>query len=65
MGIGGGLAVLVIIIGGFAYLTAGGSEDRIGKAKKIIVNGLVGAAIIIGSGFIIGALIEVIAPLAP
>lgn len=51
--IGGALAVVVIIIGGITYITSGGNEDRIGKAKKIIVNGLIGAAIIALSGVIV------------
>ncbi len=41
------VAVLFIIIGGYTYLTSGGSQDQIGRAKKMIIGALVGLVIII------------------
>jgi len=61
--IAGGLAVVVMIIGGITYMTAGGNEDNINKAKKIITNGLIGAAIVLCAGFILDLLAEFLAPL--
>jgi len=50
------LAVIVVIIGGITYMTAGGKEEQTSKAKKIIVNGLIGTTIVILSAVIINSL---------
>ena len=43
-----GVVVMVIIIaGGFRWMTAGGNDDSIAQAKKIISAGIVGLLIII------------------
>lgn len=54
--IGFAIALLVIIIGGISYMTAGGNEDRQKSAKKTIITGLVGAAIILLAGIILSTL---------
>jgi len=61
--VAGGLALVVMIIGGITYMTAGGNEDNTNKAKKIITNGLIGAAIVLCAGFILDLLAEFLAPL--
>lgn len=43
------IAVIIILYGGFVWMTAAGSEDRVGKAKKIIIAGIIGLIIIIAS----------------
>ncbi len=43
------LAVVFIMAGGIIWLTAAGSSERIGKAKKTITNSLWGLAIALGS----------------
>ena len=43
------LAVVLIIIGGISYMTAGGDETKLGTAKKRVIWGLVGAAIVIAA----------------
>ncbi len=58
--LGWGLAVIAIVAGGIMYTTAGGSEDQVGKAKKIVINGLIGAIIIFLAGFIIDTLVEIL-----
>ena len=63
--IAGGLALIVMIIGGITYMTAGGNEDNINKAKKVITNGLIGTAVVLCSGFILDLLAEFLAPLIP
>lgn len=59
----GGIALVVIIWGGISYMTAGGNEDQIKKAKKVIFNGLIGAAIVFCAGFVLELLAEFLAPL--
>ncbi len=54
------LAVIIIIISGIMYMTAGADESKAGNAKKTITYGLIGAAIILLAGFIINLLDEVI-----
>ncbi|MBI4449778.1 Ig-like domain-containing protein, partial [Candidatus Uhrbacteria bacterium] len=39
----------IVLIGGFFYLTAGGNEERVEKAKAWLVRGVVGLAIILTS----------------
>lgn len=43
------IAVIVILYGGFVWLTAGGNEDRVAKAKKLIVAGIIGLIIILAA----------------
>jgi len=51
--IGVAVAVIFIIWGGIAYMMAGGDDTKIETAKKRIITGIIGAAIIIGVGAII------------
>lgn len=51
--IGFAVALIVIIIGGIGYMTSGGNEDKQKTAKKTIVTGLIGAAIILLAGIIL------------
>lgn len=51
--IGFAVALIVIIVGGIGYMTAGGNEDKQKTAKKTIVTGLIGAAIILLAGIIL------------
>lgn len=51
--IGFAVALIMIIIGGISYMTSGGNEDKQAKAKKTIVTGLIGAAIILLAGIIL------------
>ncbi len=45
-----GLVVLVLILyGGYLWMTAGGNEEQITSAKKILLNGTVGLAIILSA----------------
>ncbi len=51
--IGFAVALIVIIIGGIGYMTSGGNEDKQKTAKKTIITGLIGAAIILLAGIIL------------
>lgn len=47
------LAAIMVLYAGFLFLTSGGDEEKIKKAKKAITYTIVGVAIIvIGAGFI-------------
>ena len=61
--IGTGIALIVILVGGITYMTAADNEENIKKAKKILVNGLIGAAILVSAAFIIKLLQEFLGPL--
>ncbi len=41
------VAVVIILLGGFKWMTAGGNEEKVGEAKKLIAAGIVGLVIII------------------
>jgi hypothetical protein len=55
------IAVLIILYGGFKWMTAGGGEEQVGEAKKIITSGIIGLIIILMAygiaSFVIGNLI--------
>jgi len=40
-------AVLIIIYGGFLWMSAGGDPEKVGKAKKIITQAIIGLIIIL------------------
>ncbi|RLC39032.1 hypothetical protein DRH27_00715 [Candidatus Falkowbacteria bacterium] len=43
------IAVVVILIGGFQWMTAGGNEDKVASAKKMIIAGAIGLIIILAA----------------
>ena len=47
LGFLGLIAVVIILIGGFRWMTAGGNEDKVGEARKTIFSGIIGLAIIL------------------
>lgn len=46
LGFLGILAIIIILWGGFRWLTSGGNEEKVGEAKKIITSGIIGLVII-------------------
>lgn len=46
LGFLGILAVVFILYGGFMWMTAAGNEEQVGKARKMIVQAVVGLAVI-------------------
>ncbi len=42
----GFIAVVMIIIGGFRYITSGGSSDRVSSAKNTIIYAIIGLVIV-------------------
>lgn len=47
LGFLGIIAVVIVLYGGFMWMTAAGNEERIGKAKQILTAGIIGLVIII------------------
>lgn len=49
LGFLGVVAVVIILIGGFIWMTAGGNEDKVKNAKKILTTGVIGLAIVLSA----------------
>ena len=49
MGMLGMLAVVLMIYSGFTWMTAGGNEEKIGKAKKLLFYCAIGLAVILSA----------------
>ena len=43
------VAVCIILFGGFKWMTAAGNEEKVGEAKRLIISGIIGMAIIFSS----------------
>jgi hypothetical protein len=60
LGFLGLIAVIIILYGGFLWMTAAGNEEKVGKAKQTITAGLIGLIIILSAwaiaAFVINAL---------
>ena len=60
LGFLGLIAVIIILYGGFQWMTAGGNEEKVGGAKATIPAGLIGLVIILSAWaiatFVINAL---------
>ena len=46
LGFLGVVAIIIILWGGFRWLTSGGNEEKVAEAKKIITAGIIGLIII-------------------
>ncbi len=61
MGLLGMVVVILILVGGFLWMTAAGSDEQITKAKGFIFGGVIGLAIILSAyaiaQFVVGSLI--------
>ncbi len=47
LGFLGIIAVVIVLYGGFMWMTAAGNEERISKAKQILTAGVIGLVIIV------------------
>jgi hypothetical protein len=52
------LAVIMLLYGGFTWMTSGGNEDRASAAKKTISSGIIGIIIILSSFLIVNFVIQ-------
>ncbi len=63
LGFLGIIAVIIIIMGGFKWMTAGGSDDKTKEARDMIVAGVIGLLIILAAfgiaSFVINRVFEV------
>lgn len=54
------IAVVIVLLGGFKWMTAGGNEDKVGEAKKLMGAGIIGLVIVLSAwgiaNFILGRL---------
>lgn len=68
LGISGSIALLMVVYGGFLWLTAGGKTDRIEKGKQTLLWSVIGLAVIFGANilatFVINTLGGATAPAA-
>lgn len=58
LGLLGIVALGLILWGGYVWMTAGGDEDRIAQAKKILVNAVIGLIIILSAYAIVSFVIS-------
>ena len=49
MGFLGIVAVVIILYGGFMWMTAAGNDDKVKKAKSIMIAGVIGLVIIVSA----------------
>jgi heme/copper-type cytochrome/quinol oxidase subunit 2 len=53
------IAVVVILLGGFKWMTAAGNEDKVAEAKKLIIAGVIGLIIILASFAIVQFVVSI------
>lgn len=58
--IGIAFAIIMVVIGGIRYMTAGGNDDQKASAKKTIIGGLIGAGVLVLAGVILDTIISFI-----
>ena len=46
LGFLGVIAVIIVLAGGFKWMTAGGNEDKVAEARKMIIQGIIGLVVI-------------------
>lgn len=56
------VAVVIVLLGGFKWMTAGGNEEKVGEAKKLLGAGVIGLLIILAAwgitGFVLNELFK-------
>ena len=62
LGFLGIIAVVLILVGGFMWMTAAGNDDKVASAKKVMISGVIGLVIVLAAfgiaKFVIGALLR-------
>lgn len=51
------IAVIIMLLGGFKWMTAAGNEDKVAEAKKLIAAGIIGLVIILSAYLIVNFVI--------
>lgn len=66
LGFLGVIAVVIILLGGFKWMTAGGNDEKVKSAKKLIFSGIIGLVIVISAfaiaSFVIDSIITATTP---
>ena len=52
------IAILMLVIGAIMYITAGGEEEKMGKAKRVIIMAAIGIVIIYGAFALVSTFIS-------
>lgn len=52
------IAVIIVLLGGFKWMTAGGNEDKVSEAKKLLGAGVIGLVIILAAWGIASFVLE-------
>jgi hypothetical protein len=69
LGFLGIIAVVIILMGGFKWMTAQGNDDKVTEAKKLIISGIIGLVIILSAyaiaSFVISNLVTATAGIPP
>lgn len=62
LGFLGIIAVIIVLAGGFKWMTAGGNQDKVDEAKKLMSAGVIGLIIVLASfgiaQFVINSLVS-------
>lgn len=62
LGFLGIVAVVIVLFGGFKWMTAGGNDEKVAEAKKLLVAGVIGLAIILSAyaitSFVLTSLVQ-------
>jgi hypothetical protein len=58
LGLLGTVALLIVLYGGFTWMTAAGEADKVDKAKKILTSGVIGLVIIVSAFAIVSFVIS-------
>lgn len=65
LGFLGIVAVVIILAGGFMWMTAGGNEEKVKSAKRLIIQGIIGLVIILSAfaiaSFVISSITSAVA----
>ncbi len=49
LGFLGIVAVVIVLLGGFKYMISGGEQTKVDEARKLIISGIIGLAIILSA----------------
>ncbi len=58
LGFLGIIAVVIVLMGGFKWMTAGGNDDKVREAKQLLIAGVIGLAIILSAYAITAFVLE-------
>ncbi len=58
LGLLGTITIVLIVYGGFLWMTAAGNDDAVSKAKKIMIAGVIGLVIVLSAFAIASYVVE-------